>query len=60
MQITHRQGWQIVRVDYAKTHGHVKNEMSKTNGLAIAKVSLCLKGDKHYGIYYEFKRKSWT
>ena len=33
-QITHRQGWQFMGNIYAKTHGHVKNDIAKTNGLA--------------------------
>ena len=34
------QGWWIVCDDHAKTHGHGKNDYAKTNGLAIAKVSV--------------------
>ena len=30
----------------AKTHEHVKNEMSKNHALAIARVSRYLRGDK--------------
>ena len=44
-QKSNKQGWQIVCVDYAKTHEHVKNDYAKTHGLAIAKVSRYLKGD---------------
>jgi hypothetical protein len=40
MQKSHKQGWQIVCVDYAKTHEHVKSDYAKTHGLAIAKVSV--------------------
>ena len=60
MQITHIQGWQIVCDDHAKTNEHVKNEMSKTHGLAIVNQSLFLREGKYYGIYNEFKRNSWT
>ena len=45
MQKSHIQGWWIVCDDYAKAHGHIKNEMSKSHGLAIVKVSRYLKGD---------------
>lgn len=34
MQTTHRLGWQIVCVDYANTHAHIKNDIAKTHGLA--------------------------
>ena len=40
MQITHRQGWQIIGNIHAKTHEHVKNDYAKTHGLAIARVSV--------------------
>ena len=47
MQITHRQGWYTLYVEYAKTHEHVKNDYAKTHGLAIAKVSQYLRGDNY-------------
>ena len=34
---------------HAKTHEHVKNDYAKTHGLAIAKVSQYLRGDKYEG-----------
>ena len=53
MQITHRQGWQIVCVDYANTHAHIKNDIAKTHGLAIARVLQFLKGDKNEIHWYK-------
>ena len=50
-QKSNKQGWQIVCVDYAKTHEHVKNDYAKTHGLAIAKVSQYLKGDNYENIF---------
>ena len=55
MQITHIQGWKFVGNIHAKTLDHGKNDIAKTHGLAIARVSRFLKGDNiwvsmnHYG-----------
>ena len=46
MQITHRQGWYTLYVEYAKTHEHVKNDYAKTHGLAMWSAYQYLKGDK--------------
>ena len=46
MQTTNRQGWQFVRVDYAKTRDHIENDIAKIHGIAIANVTQYLKGDK--------------
>lgn len=39
MQITNRQHWKFVVDIHAKTHGHIKIDYAKTNGLATARVS---------------------
>jgi hypothetical protein len=40
MQKSYIQGWQFVRDDYAKAQCHIKNDIAKTHGLAIAIVSV--------------------
>ena len=40
MSKTNRQGRYTIGFRNAKTHEHVKSDISKTNGLAIARVSV--------------------